>query len=430
MVDKKKDMTRRDFIKKVGLAAGAVGLSATMPGVIKPSAAASRGYILMGRPLPLTGPVAAFTESTPWLDNKALEVINKDGGIFIKEAGKKLPIKAKILDTESNPTKAAELASRLILKDKVDIMHVSATPATVNPVASVCERLKMPCISTMMPNEMFLHGGPYHWSFNAGVNVRDFVAAFIQAWDQVETNRVVGLCAQNDSDGIAWADGCKMALGPKGYKLVDMGRFPVGTKDYTSQINGWKKEKVEILNANMAPPDFAALWRQCHRMGFIPKVCTAGRAGLFASAMEAIGGNLGLGINAEVIFHPTFPYKSSLTGQTAQEFCDAYEKSSGKQWTQPIGNFHAGYEIVADVLRRAQSLDRETIRKAIAATDLETLQGYTKFIKDNVAVTPSGCIQWLKGKKFPFDGILVANGNYKNLPVQGKMVSIRELMKK
>jgi hypothetical protein len=37
-----------------------------------------------------------------------------------------------MVDTESDPTKAAELASKLILGDKVDLMVVMHTPDTVN----------------------------------------------------------------------------------------------------------------------------------------------------------------------------------------------------------------------------------------------------------------------------------------------------------
>ncbi|HUT72937.1 MAG TPA: ABC transporter substrate-binding protein [Desulfatiglandales bacterium] len=424
--DKKKGMTRRDFMKKVGYTAGAIGISSTFPKLLKPARAASRDHILVGRPLPITGPVAAFGESSPWLDNKALADINKDGGIYIKEFGEKLPLKVKILDTESDPTKAAELASKLILRDKIDIMYVSCTPATVSPVAGVCERFKMPSVSTMMPVEMFLPGGPYHWCFDASFSVKDYNASFMEAWDQIETNKVIGLCAQNDADGIAWAEGAYGALRAAGYKLVDLGRFPEGTRDYTTQINGWKKENVEILFANMAPPDFATLWRQCYRMGFIPKACTAGRAGLFSSAIEAIGGGLGRGVTSEAVWHSAYPFKSSLTGETSKQFSDAYEVATGKQWTQPIGGCYSGYEILADALRRAQTLDKETIRKALADTELETLQGPTKFTKDNIAVTPSGCLQWVKGKKYPFEAVLVSNGNYNNLPVQAKMVSIRE----
>ena len=177
--DKSKGITRRDFIKQTGYAVGAIGLSSTIPGFINPARAASRGYILIGRPIPITGPVGAFSEATPWIDDMVMDEINKGGGIYIKEAGKKLPVKTKIVDTESDPGKASELASRLILKDKVDIMYTSSTPATVNPVAAVCERHKMPCVSTMLPNEMFLLGGNYKYCFNASVNVSDFITSFL-----------------------------------------------------------------------------------------------------------------------------------------------------------------------------------------------------------------------------------------------------------
>ena len=62
-----------------------------------------------------------------------------------------------------------------------------------------------------------------------------------------------------------------------------------------------------------------------------------GRALLFPSAIEAIGGDLGLGLITEIPWHPAFPFKSSLTGKTAQELADAYEAEKGKQWTEPIG---------------------------------------------------------------------------------------------
>jgi branched-chain amino acid transport system substrate-binding protein len=44
------------------------------------------------------------------------------------------------------------------------------------------------------------------------------------------------------------------------------------------------------------------------------------------------------------------PFKSGLTGQTAQQFCDAYTAATGKQWTQPIGFKHANIEVAIDVL--------------------------------------------------------------------------------
>ena len=59
------------------------------------------------------------------------------------------------------------------------------------------------------------------------------------------------------------------------------------------------------------------------------------------------------------------PFKSGLTGQTAQEFCDAYSAATGKQWTQPLGFKHANLEVAIDVLKRAKKLEPAAIRDAI-----------------------------------------------------------------
>ena len=112
---------------------------------------------------------------------------------------------------------------------------------------------------------------------------------------------------------------------------------------------------------------------------------------------------------------------------TAREFANDYEASSGKQWTQLLGGHWQGYEILADVLKRAQTLDKEKLLKAMAATDLETIGGHVKYKKDNTCVVPSGCLQWVKGKKFQYDAVLVSGGKYKGLPIERKTVSLHEI---
>ena len=98
----KSGLTRRDFIKKTGMAGAALGAAAVVPSFAKKSfAAKGRDYILIGRPNPTSGPMAPFGEPTPWVDEKAVEAINKRGGIYIKEAGKKLPVKMKIVATSA-----------------------------------------------------------------------------------------------------------------------------------------------------------------------------------------------------------------------------------------------------------------------------------------------------------------------------------------
>jgi branched-chain amino acid transport system substrate-binding protein len=404
-------LTRRDFIKKTGVATAALGAAAVVPSFATKAFAAKRDHILIGHPNPSTGPLGGFGEASPWADELAIAAINKKGGIYIKEYGKKLPVRVKVIDTESDPTKAGELASKLILKDKVDLMVAMHTPDTVNPVDAICERYKMPCISLDAPVEAWLTGGPYKWSFHAFWTVDSVTDLFMGIWEDYadQTSKVVGGFWPNDPDGVAWSAIFKEKLPSKGFKVVDPGRFPYFNKDFSSFINLFKKEKVEIITGTIIAPDWATAWRQCHRMGLVPKICTVAKACLFPTDINALGGNLPNGLTTEVWWSPNHPFKSSLTGATAKDLCDAWTRETGKAWTQPIGFKYAGFEIAYNALKRAETLDKNKIREAIAKTDMDTIVGPIKYNKQNYSETPLVGGQWVKGKKWPWELEIVYN---------------------
>lgn len=426
--EKKKtnEMNRREFIKKSTIAASAAVVTASgLPLFNSPAWSGQRDHILIGRPNPSTGPLADFGAATPWVDDRVLAKINADGGIYIDKIGKKLPVKVKIMDTESNPTKAAELTSRLIMQDKVDLMVAFHTPDTVNPVSSICERFQTPCITLDSPLEPWLDGGPYKWAFHSFWSVeKDILPTYVGMWEQVPTNKVVGVLMANDPDGVAWSKIFKEKLEPRGYKFVDMGRFPYGTQDFSSFINAWKKEGVEIILGNTIPPDFATAWRQCARFGFKPKVVTIGKAILFPSAVGALGGDLPNGLSCEVWWSPDHPFNSSLEKISAKDLCADWTKDTGQVWTQPIGYKYAGYEIAADVLNRAKSLDKNVIRKAIADTKIDTIVGPIDYNDQNYCRTPLVGGQWVKGTKYPWDIEIVYNKEHPEIPTKGMFKSM------
>jgi branched-chain amino acid transport system substrate-binding protein len=419
--NQKAGLTRREFMKKTAVAGAALSVAP----LTRPLwAAEKRDYILIGRPNPTSGPISAFGEATPWIDERAVAEINKDGGIFIKEAGKKLPVRIKVVDTESDPSKAADVASKLILQDNVDLMIVLHTPATVNPIGAVCERYQVPCISSDAPIESWLTGGPYKWTFHFHFSVPQIVESFISMWDSVadKTNRVVGGLWPNDPDGKTYSEMFTQRLKEKGYKVIDPGRFPNGTPDYSSLIEQFKREKVEILTGVQTPPDFASAWRQCFQQGFIPKMSSHGKPILFPSAVQAIGGNLANGLTTCIWWSPSHPFKSSLAGYGAKELCDAWTEKTNRPWTQPLGFKYAVYEVAADVLKRAQTLDRAKVREAIAATDLKTIVGPIKYNKQNFSRTPMVGGQWVKGKKWPWELEIVENNQHPEIKKTANLV--------
>jgi branched-chain amino acid transport system substrate-binding protein len=416
--------TRRQFIKQAGKTAVALGAVSAFPSLARRSFAAQRDYILIGHPNPSTGPLAGFGEASPWADDRAVKAINAKGGIFIEEYGKKVPVKIKVVDTESNPTKAGETAAKLALQDKVDLMVVMHTPDTVNPVTAMCERYKMPCISLDAPVEAWLTGGPYTWSHHAFWTVDAVTDLFMGMWqlNADQTTKVVGGFWPNDPDGTTWSEIFKKKLPAHGYKVIDPGRFPYFTKDFSSFISLFKREKVEILTGTIIAPDWATAWRQCHQQGFVPKIATIAKACLFPTDVDALGGNLPMGLTSEVWWSPNHPFKSSLTGESCKDLCDAWTQETKKQWTQPIGFKYAGYEIAYDALTRAKTLDKEKVRMAIAATDLDTIVGHVKYNDKNYAETPLVGGQWVKGQKWPWGLQIVYNAKHPNIKKTADMI--------
>jgi branched-chain amino acid transport system substrate-binding protein len=422
---KKKKFTRREFIKKVGKGTAAVGVASVLPRFAKPVKAAKRDHILVGYVNPSTGPIAAFGEPSPWIDERCMDVINQKGGIYIEEYGKKVPVKWKIVDSESSPTKAAELATKLILDDKVDLIVPLHTPDTTVPVSGIAERFKVPCIAIDSPVGDWLTGGPYHWSFMHFWNANDDIFnVFTGMWDQLGTNKVVGGLWPNDMDGVEWARVFNTRGREKGYKVIDPGRFPFFQKDFGSQINMFKKANVEILTGVLIPPDFATAWRQCKRIGFKPKAVTVGKALLFPSAVDALGGDLGEGLTTELWWSPHHPFKSSLTGETSKELCDTWEKETKKQWTPPMGYKHSAWELVYDVLTRAKSVKKEKVRNAIAETQLSTIVGPVKYNRQNYSRTPLVGAQWIKGDKWAWEQKIVYNEEHPYIPKTGTLKSM------
>ncbi len=420
-VTEKSGVTRREFMKKMTIAGAALGLPTFTR---RAFAAKKRDFILIGRVNPNSGALSSFGETTPWVDDRVLAEINKDGGIFIKEAGKKLPVRIKLMDSESDPTKAGDVASKLILQDEIDVMITLHTPDTVNPVDAMCERYQVPCISSNAPVESWLTGGPYKWSFHFFFSVPQIVDTFVAMWDSVadKTNKVVGGLWPNDPDGKTYAEMFTKRLQEKGYKVVDAGRFPNKTPDYTSFIDLWKKEKVEILTSIQPPPDFAAAWRQCFQQGFIPKMCTGGKPILFPSAVQAIGGNLPNGLTTCVWWSPQHPFKSSVAGYGSKALCDAWTEKTGRQWTQILGFTYATFEVAIDALKRAGTLDKDKVREALAQTNLTTIVGPLKFNNQNYSKTPMVGGQWVKGKKWPWELEIVENNQYPEIKKTAKLM--------
>ena len=415
---------RRDVIKTLGATALAV------PAILRGSTAraATTKVIKIGHVSPQTGPLAPFAEADPFILDQIRGVLAKG----ITNGGVTYNVQIISRDSQSKTNRASEVAADLILKEKVDLLVAASTPETTNPVADQAEANEIPCITTITPWQPYFfgrHGTPdkgFAWTYHFFWGLEDVIATFLALWKSVETNKVVGALFPNDGDGNAWGDaklGFPPVLQEAGYKLIDTGRFQPLTDDFGSQIAAFKNAGVEIVTGVVVPPDFATFWNQAAQQGFKPKVATVGKALLFPASVAALGERAD-GLSSEIWWSPSHPFKSGLTGQSAKQLCDAYEQSTKRPWTQPIGFQHALFEVAIDVLKRAKNLDEpSSILEAIVGTDYNSIVGPIKWsgkpVK-NVSKTPLLGGQWRKREK-GFELVICENATAPDIPAQDEL---------
>jgi branched-chain amino acid transport system substrate-binding protein len=397
--------------------------------------ASAAEVLRIGMVTPETGPAAAFGEPTKWIA-EAAQLALKDG---ITLGGQTYGVEILTRDSQSTANRAAEVAAELINEAAIITLTPASTADTVMPVADQCELKGVPCVTTDLPWQVFFfgrHGDPkagFDWTYNFFFGLDQVGQAVTAMWEGTPTNRKVGLMLPNDADGLGASDpdhGFAATFRKAGFEVVDLGLYPPGSDDFSAQIADLKTSGAEIVAGLFSPPQFAVFWTQCAQQGYQPKIATPLKALLFPSAVEALGAR-GAGLTTEVWWTPSHPCTSSLTGQSAAEFCAAWEAATGKQWTQPLGFKHAAIEVAVDALRRAADPSAEAIGAALKATSLATIVGHVDWTArgpqspvPNVATVPVVGGQWVKGAKYPYDLQVVSNAGAPEIPIGGTLQPI------
>jgi len=399
---------RREVLQR----AGAAAIAAALP---SRRASAQARAIRIGFVSPQTGALAPFGEA----DRFTIGRMNALSGKGLDLAGKKVPIQIVQKDSQSSPNRAGEVARDLILKDKVDLVLVSSTPETANPVCDACELNEVPCISTVVPWQPWFfgrNGDPqkgFDWTYHFFWGLEDVIANFVAGWKSVPTKKMVGGLFPNDGDGNAWGDearGFPAPLAKEGFRLVDPGRFQNMNNDFSAQIGAFKQQGVDIVTGVVIPPDARTFLTQARQQGLRPKVVTLGKALLFPGAVEALG-ELGEGLSTEVWWSPSHPFTSSLTGESAAkrtrvDSTKVHLSASGRRM-------------------RATPVTTAWVRPESCSSNLSTVVGPVKFGGKgpfkNVCRTPLVLGQWVPGKKRRYELVIVNNEAAPQIPAGGKL---------
>ena len=390
-----------------------------------PTAPTGPSEILIGAVRNMTGMFASMSQGCDFGSKAAIEDVNAQGGVFVKQYNRKIPVREITLDSQSDPTKTATLAESLILQDKVNFLTTSpTTPDEYVGAALVADRYKMPYITEVGPAEVWdsvrsQMNPPWQYAWALGFAIgtpappQDFRSkpgyTQMESWMGMlakfgsQMNNTAGVFASDDSAGRGFYGGIIGALKGAGVKVIgadqELGIFPMGTTDFTSMIQQWKANKCDILWGNCPAPGFGTLWRQCRTQGYQPKMVFAGRAALYYSDVAAWGGDLPLGIGCEIQWAPSMTNSPGIGTTTPQSLADRWTKAMNQPINQSIGWDYAVAQVLFAAIEKAGTLDGTEVNKALQTTDLMTTWNRVVFDTNHFSRCGIAFGQWVKTDK-------------------------------
>lgn len=372
--------------------------------------------ILIGVPAPLSGMYAGFGEGGVWGMQAAVDDINALGGVYVEEYDTKIPLELVILNTESNEAKAGSFAESLILSDEVHFLAYGDQPPPMNaPIASKAYQYEVPHICTTGPAEPWLAmraDAPGNWAYTwatglfaivdpgtrpaDGYTIADTWVAMLDLYGE-DTNKVAGVFASDDPDGVGWHAGFPGILEDWDCTVVAKeavkSLLPMDTTDFSSLINEWIDNDVEIIWGNAPAPFVGTLLGQALDLGLQPKLVSIGRAPLFYEDVTAWEGAQ-LGVLVEIWWDPAWGESPGIGDTTPQSLAARWILDKNQPVNRSIGAGYSIIQVLIDAIERAGTLDGAEINAALAEIDLMTIRHRVVFDENQFSRGPLVYGQW------------------------------------
>lgn len=257
----KKRVTRRSFLQTAlagGTAAAALNLT-----LMKDVFAKESGPIKIGHHADLTGVISSWGFWHDKAAKKAIELINKQGGI----SGRKVELVTE--DTESNPAAGARKIRNLIQRGGAEFVVGSVHSGVMLSAIPIATELKVPYFSTGEATEATGSKGT-RYSFRTGGDTYSISAATIP-WCYENLGKVWTIIYADYAWGQSTKDESKSVVERLGGKVLKTIAVPLDTKDFVPYLAQIPGETQVVLPAFIGSLS-VAFYTQAKVMGIEKKV--------------------------------------------------------------------------------------------------------------------------------------------------------------
>jgi branched-chain amino acid transport system substrate-binding protein len=358
--------------------------------------------IVLGAAVSLTGKYSVNGKNTKDGYDLAVERINEMGGV--KVGGKTYKLKVVYYDDESTPARAAQLTERLISQDGVKFMLGAYGSGLTKAMAPVTEKYKVPHIEANgAARELFTEGYKYLFAVlsTSDYYLRDAVtlaAEVAKEHGRDPKTLKIAMAFENDPFSLDVRQGIVEDANKYGMKILIDDKLPPEINDMSATLTKVKAVKPDMLLVSGHEKGATLVVRQTAEMKVdVPIVATTHCDS--AKIAETLG-KQAEGVLCGSQWDRSLAYKDKWFG-SAEDYAKAFEKQFNYPTPYQAAESSAAVLVFADAFARAQSLDPQKVRDAIAKTDVMTFFGPIKF-------DPTG-----KNTAKPMVLYQVQNGDYK-----------------
>jgi branched-chain amino acid transport system substrate-binding protein len=302
----------------------------------------------------LTGDVAMFGK--PTLDGMKLaaEELNAAGGVN----GKKIEIVEA--DNRGDKQEGAAVTQKLISRDNVVAIVGDPTTGITKVAAPIAQKSQIVLLSAGATGPGVVENGDFIYRDTLLDSVAipaciDFFAG------EMNYKKVAVVTSDNNDYSVGLSQTFRDAAKGKGITIVSDEKVKDGDKDFSAQVTNIKAKKPDVIFFSGYYTEGALFMKEARKQGL--KANMFGGDGLFSPKLIELGGDAVNGTMVALGFSP------EQATPTAAKYIESYKKKFNG--TEP-GLFDAqGYDAVmllADAMKRANSVDPKVFKTALAAT--------------------------------------------------------------
>ncbi len=368
---------------QVSLATAAAGVFAVGLATVGPAdAKVEEDKIVLGSAISFTGKYSTNGIHASNGYNLAVDMINKAGGV--KVGGKSYKLEVKYYDDESTPARGAQLAERLIKQDSVKFMLGPYSSGLTKAVAPVTEKYKIPMVEAEGASRSLFTQG-YRYLFAVLSTSEQYLASSIDLAAEIAKKNgrkpsdvKLAMAFENDPFSLDVRAGVVDDAKKYGMQIVIDDKLPRDLSDMSATLTKVKAVKPDILVVSGHSKGAATAARQIKEMRIdVPMIAMT-----HCESAKVIK-NFGAATNGFLCptqWAETLSYSDDLFGSAA-DYDELFKATFDGYKNVPYQAAQASAAVMVwkDAFERAQSFDTETLRQALAETNMSTFYGNIKF---------------------------------------------------